>query len=79
MSEKKQISIRGETYDKIKAYCEKQGLSVAKFVDDLCSDHFTRESEQKKDKGNGNGGKKTEAKKTEPVSASGIDHRKTRW
>jgi hypothetical protein len=40
MPKSKQISIRGTTYAQVKAYCEREGLSVAKFIDALCVAHL---------------------------------------
>jgi len=33
---RKSISVRGTTYDKIKEHCEKKGLSLSSFIEDLC-------------------------------------------
>jgi hypothetical protein len=35
-----EVSIRGETYDKVKVYCQKQGITITEFVDRLCAEFF---------------------------------------
>lgn len=37
---RKAVSIRGETYDQVKAYCDKHDLRVAQFINDLCEMFF---------------------------------------
>lgn len=34
---KKSVSIRGDTHAKIKEHCDKHGLSLTQFVDELCT------------------------------------------
>lgn len=61
---KTQVSIRGETYEKLKKHCEKCKVSIAGFVVALCASFFAKGGDDartaKAKKGNGNG--KTKAK-----------------
>jgi hypothetical protein len=49
-----QVSIKGETFAKLKEYCNKHGIPVGKFVDKLCRDFFKEDKvcdfEQKRSK-----------------------------
>ncbi len=51
---KPQVSIRGETYAKLKEHCEQEGISPGRLVDELCL-AFLEGREPRKDPGNGNG------------------------
>ena len=44
----KSVSIRGETYDKLKKHCEECGVNVAGFVDTLCASFFAKGGDQAK-------------------------------
>lgn len=86
MSKKPQVSIRGATYDKVKAYCTEQGLAIAEFVDGLCAGYFARGGDQRKGKKKGNGNGTRDKTKVEPVIAKKrpseeieLDHRKVKW
>jgi hypothetical protein len=35
---KPQVSIKGETYDKLREHCTKEGIPISHFVDQLCQD-----------------------------------------
>lgn len=37
---RRSVSIRGTTYDKVRTYCERHGLSMSEFVEDLISQFF---------------------------------------
>lgn len=37
-----QILKRGETYAKVKEYCDKHGLAVSAFIERLCREFFER-------------------------------------
>jgi hypothetical protein len=49
-----QVSLRGETYAKIKEHCEREGISPGRFVDELCR-AFLEGREPRKDPDDGNG------------------------
>jgi hypothetical protein len=38
---RRSVSIRGATYEKIRAYCEKHSLSMSEFVEDLIGQFFS--------------------------------------
>lgn len=38
-----QVSIRGETYAKLKAYCDEHGLSPGQLIDKLCAGYLNGE------------------------------------
>lgn len=38
---RRSVSIRGATYEKIRAYCEKHDLSMSEFVEDLIGQFFS--------------------------------------
>lgn len=37
---RRSVSIRGTTYDKVRSYCERHGLSMSEFVEDLIGQFF---------------------------------------
>jgi hypothetical protein len=37
------VSIKIETYEKVKRYCEEEGIPVAPFVDQLCQDFLNEQ------------------------------------
>jgi hypothetical protein len=60
-----QVSVKGETYAKIKKHCDDNGLKVGEFIDELCGEFF------------GNGADKDGAG---PLFNPGdIDYRNTRY
>jgi hypothetical protein len=72
MSEKKtrkpQVSVRGETYDKLKKHCDKSKTTVTAFVEELCAAFFGKDDDRTaKKKGNGKSKKET------------ADHRTVKW
>lgn len=38
---RRSVSIKGATYEKIRTYCEKHGLSMSEFVEDLITQFFS--------------------------------------
>lgn len=43
---RRSVSIRGTTYDRVRAYCESHGLSMSEFVEDRVSGFFAGTSAQ---------------------------------
>jgi hypothetical protein len=37
---RRSVSIRGTTYERIRAHCEQRGLSMSEFVEELIAQHF---------------------------------------
>ena len=37
---RRSVSIRGNTYDRVRSYCEKRGQSMSEFVEDLIGQFF---------------------------------------
>lgn len=64
---KPQVSIKGETYAKVKEHCDKEGLKVGEFVDELCGEFF------------GNGADKTEDSAGPLFTPADFDHRKIKY
>lgn len=40
MPKRPQVSIRGEVYQQVKEHCEKEGIKITDFIDELCSGFF---------------------------------------
>lgn len=43
------ISVRGETYDKVRDYCENKEFSIAHFVDSLCTEFLAGRTDKSND------------------------------
>jgi len=70
-----QISMRGTTYDKIREYCIAHKISIAKFVDELCSKYLDRIAAKAEAKPKS----KPKQKADNGAKQTALDHRKVRW
>lgn len=67
MAKRSQVSLRGESYAQVKAHCEKEGIPVTEFIDDLCTHFF------------GNGSAKSESSAGPLFTPENWDVRKVRF